>query len=367
MTDTKAATQFYRLKIIQRTPEGRDGFSLAFQVPPELSNLFRFSHGQYLTLRAFIDGQEVRRSYSICNGTPTYDANAELRVGIKRVEDGVFSNFAFDQLQVGQEAEVMPPQGRFTVPLDPASGRHYAAFVAGSGITPVLSFMETVLEREPTSRFTLVYANRSSADVMFIEPIEGLKNRFMQRVQLFYTFSRQAHEFALFNGRLDKTKVASYLEHLVPASSIDIALVCGPDSMIEVVTQTLLQAGVSPEKIISERFGTPNTAQKPRATKTILDETPCAQLNVVLDGKTRQMRLPYKGIKLLDVALAQGLDLPYACKAGVCCTCRAKVIEGKVAMEHNYTLEQWEVDQGFVLTCQCSPMTESVTVSFDER
>jgi ring-1,2-phenylacetyl-CoA epoxidase subunit PaaE len=367
MTDSKAATQFHRLKIIQRIPEGRDGFSLAFQVPPQLTELFRFSHGQYLTLRASIDGQEVRRSYSICNGTPSYDVSGELRVGIKRVEEGLFSNYAFDRLQVGQEAEVMPPQGRFTLPLDSTSSRHYAAFFAGSGITPVLSFMETVLEREPNCRFTLVYANRSSADVMFVEAIEGLKNRFMQRVQLFYTFSRQAHEFALFNGRLDQEKITSYLEHLIPTPSIDTALVCGPDSMIEVVTQALQLAGVSPERIISERFGTPNSKQKPRATKAVLDETPCAQLNVVLDGKTQTMRLPYQGIKLLDVALAHGLDLPYACKAGVCCTCRAKVTKGKVAMENNYTLEQWEIDQGFVLTCQCSPLTESVTVSFDER
>jgi ring-1,2-phenylacetyl-CoA epoxidase subunit PaaE len=367
MTDSKASTQFHRLKIIQRIPEGRDGFSLAFQVPPQLIELFRFQHGQYLTMRAAIDGQEVRRSYSICNGTPGYEKYGELKVGIKRVEDGLFSGYAFDQLQVGHEVEVMPPQGRFTLTLESTSSRHYAAFVAGSGITPVLSFMETVLESEPNSRFTLVYANRSSADVMFVEAIEGLKNRFMQRVQLFYTFSRQAHEFALFNGRLDQEKIASYLEHLIPATTIDVALVCGPDSMIELVTQALQQAGVSREKIMSERFGTPNTAQKPRLSKAILDDTPCAQLKVVLDGKTQQMRLPYQGIKLLDVALAHGLDLPYACKAGVCCTCRAKVTDGKVAMEHNYTLEQWEIDQGFVLTCQCSPLTESVTVSFDER
>jgi ring-1,2-phenylacetyl-CoA epoxidase subunit PaaE len=367
MTDTKAAAQFHRLKIIQRVPEGRDGFSLAFEVPPKLIDVFRFKHGQYLTLRASIDSQDIRRSYSICNGTPSYDANSELRVGIKRVEEGVFSNYAFDHLQVGQEAEVMPPQGRFTVPLDSTASRHYAAFVAGSGITPVLSYIETVLVQEPSSRFTLIYANRSAADVMFIESIEGLKNRFMQRVQLFYTFSRQNHEFALFNGRLDQAKVLHYLEHLVPASSIDIALVCGPDSMIEVVTQTLQQAGISADKIISERFGTPNTFKKPRTEPANLDQTPCAQLKVVLDGKTQQMRLPYQGPKLLDIALAHGLDLPYACKAGVCCTCRAKVIEGKVAMENNYTLEQWEVDQGFVLTCQCSPLTESVTVSFDER
>jgi ring-1,2-phenylacetyl-CoA epoxidase subunit PaaE len=367
MSDQKATTQFHQLKIIERTPEGRDGFSVAFQVSPEQKNLFRFSHGQYLTLRATIDGQDTRRSYSICNGTPSYESAGELRIGIKRVDDGLFSTYAFEHFKVGQLVEVMPPQGRFTVPLDPTTSRHYAAFVAGSGITPVLSFMETVLEAEPLSRFTLVYANRSTADVMFIESIEGLKNRFMQRVQLLYTFSRQAHEFSLLNGRLDQEKIKSYLEHLLPAELIDFALVCGPDSMIDVVTQTLQQASVSPEKIISERFGTPSTNRSPRIKTAMVDDTPCAHLNVVLDGKTQQMRLPYQGIKLLDVALAQGLDLPYACKAGVCCTCRAKVIEGKVAMENNYTLEQWEVDQGFVLTCQCSPISELVTVSFDER
>ncbi len=358
---------FHRLKISQRTTEGRDGFSLAFEVPPELRKKFSFDHGQYLTLRALIDGVDVRRSYSICNGAESYQKEGELRVGIKRVEDGQFSNYAFDHFVPEQEVEVMPPQGRFTTNLSVDSKRHYVAFVAGSGITPVLSFMETVLVAEPGSRFTLVYANRSTADMMFLERVEGLKNRFMQRVQLFYTFTRQSHELALMNGRLDSNKVREYLKQLVPVSAIDVALVCGPDSMITTVCQTLEEEGLSRDKILSERFGTPITKPVVRAKPNKVDETASAALTVLLDGKAQKMRLPYEGIKLLDVALAQGLDLPYACKAGVCCTCRAKVVEGKVVMEHNYTLEQWEVDQGFVLTCQCSPVTESVTVSFDER
>lgn len=358
---------FHRLQIIERRAESKDGFSLALQVPENLRGTFSFQHGQYLTVQAEVGGEKLRRSYSICNGTTSYAQRGELRIGIKRVTGGAFSSFAFEHLTTGEFLDVMPPQGRFTQAIDSASARHYVGFAAGSGITPILSTMQTVLELEPKSRFTLVYGNRSVGEIMFLESIEGLKNRFMDRVRLLHVLSQQPQESELFTGRIDAQKVASLGVTLVPFESIDLALICGPDSMIDEVEAALLAGGLDRKNILSERFGTPTRQQAPRVPIADLEQGPSAQLKVILDGKTREMRLPFVGTNVLDVALNAGLDLPYACKGGVCCTCRAKVLEGEVRMEKNYTLEQWEIDKGFVLTCQCVPISDAVTVSYDER
>ncbi len=360
------AAQFHSLQIVERQPEGRDGFSLTFAVPEGLREQYQFQHGQYLTLRAEIAGESIRRSYSICCGVNHFKNHQQLKVGIKRVPGGQFSEYAFKSFRPGRAVDVMTPQGRFTTALSPDQMRRYLAVAAGSGITPILSMIDTILEHEPLAHITLLYGNRSIEQMMFLEALENLKNRFLQRFQLIHVLSAQAQEVELFNGRIDGSKIKALGEGLLNLKRFDVAMVCGPETMIDDVTQALMNAGLRPEQILSERFGTPGL-QPTRVAAHTDAGVEGADLTVLLDGKPRRMKLPYQGTNLLDVALAQGLDLPYACKGGVCCTCRAKVLKGQVAMEKNYTLEQWEIDKGFVLTCQCRPLTPEVVVSFDER
>jgi ring-1,2-phenylacetyl-CoA epoxidase subunit PaaE len=365
-----AIPHFHRLRIADRRLETQDSVSLAFAVPTELATAYQFSHGQYLTLKAVVAGTELRRSYSICCAVSDYSKNVELRVAIKKVEGGAFSTFAFDQLRLGDEIEVMTPEGRFTTALSPETSRHYVAFAAGSGITPILSIMKTVLESEPKSRFTLVYGNRKAQQILFLEELEALKNLYLTRVRLIHILSKQPQEAPIFNGRIDLQKTRDLITALIPAETIDQAFICGPSSMIDDVESALLEKGVAKAKIHTERFGVA-TSLKSEANKLALTtkytDGKVAKLRVQLDGKISEMPFAFGGAALLDVALESGLDLPFACKGGVCCTCRARVLEGEVRMDKNYTLEQWEIDKGFVLTCQCHPVTDNVLVSFDER
>ncbi|MFC0402708.1 1,2-phenylacetyl-CoA epoxidase subunit PaaE [Paraburkholderia rhizosphaerae] len=358
--------QFHPLRIREVRPETADAVSVAFEVPRELREHYRFTQGQFVTLKAHIDGEETRRSYSICVGVTDYDRDGELRIGIKRVRGGRFSNFAFDMLQAGHTIDVMTPDGRFFTHLNAQQGQQYVAFAGGSGITPVLAIIKTTLEIEPRSRFTLIYGNRSVDSIMFAEELEDLKNRFMNRLVLYHVLSDDLQDVDLFNGVLDEAKCAAFLEALVPAGSIDEAFICGPAPMMEAAEAALKAAGLAQQKIHVERFGSP-LPQAGVPPAEITDDTPAADLEIVLDGKRRKLRLPYDGLSLLDVGLRAGLALPYACKGGVCCTCRAKVLEGEVRMDKNYTLEAHEIDDGFVLTCQCHPVTDKVVVSYDER
>ncbi|WP_070108160.1 1,2-phenylacetyl-CoA epoxidase subunit PaaE [Burkholderia plantarii] len=361
-----ATPQFHPLRIRDVRPETADAVTVSFEVPAELREQFRFTQGQFVTLKTQIDGEETRRSYSICVGTTDYDRDGELRIGIKRVRGGRFSNFAFDTLKAGHTIDVMTPDGRFFTHLNAEHGKHYVAFSGGSGITPVLAIARTTLELEPRSTFTLIYGNRSVDSIMFAEQLEDLKNRFMQRFVLYHVLSDELQDVELFNGVLDQPKCAAFLNTLVPAASIDEAFICGPAPMMDAAEAALGAAGVARERIHVERFGTP-LPQAGAPAVEITEATPAAALEIVLDGKTRKLRLPYEGVSLLDVGLRAGLALPYACKGGVCCTCRAKVVEGEVRMDKNYTLEEQEVRDGFVLTCQCHPVSERVVVSFDER
>ncbi|MDP2819055.1 MAG: 2Fe-2S iron-sulfur cluster-binding protein [Polaromonas sp.] len=369
---------FHSLTISRVTPEAAGAVAISFAIPPELQDVFRFTPGQFLTLKAQIGGESVRRSYSICSSTQHLAATQEIEVGIKPVEGGVFSNWA-TRLQPGDTLDVMQPEGRFTPRLSGAV--HRVGWAAGSGITPLLSIIASTLAGESGSTFTLVYCNQRSSSILFNEALQDLKDRYPARLSLIHLLSRQAQEVALFNGRLDAAKVSELLASLIPAASIDETFICGPEAMIEGCEQALLAAGVPRAHIHAERFlsGSPtadaiksgaNYAGGIRASgqnSSIKSAVPGPiHLSVQLDGKAHALRM-FAHEKVLDVALAAGLDLPYSCRGGVCCTCRAKVTEGQVAMEKNYTLEDWEVEKGFVLSCQARPLSDSLSISYDER
>jgi len=345
-----------------------DAAQITLAIPPDLRDSFAFKSGQFLTLRAQIKGASVRRSYSICSTPALLGSAQEICVGIKRVEGGVFSTWATTQLLSGDTLDVMPPDGRFIVKKPDAKMR--LGIAAGSGITPILSIAAHTLASEADSRFTLIYGNQRTNTIMFGEALQDLKDRYPGRLQLIHILSRQATELPLSHGRIDAKKISELTQSLIDPKSIDEAFICGPEAMIEAAEAALQTAGISKDRIHSERFASANT------TKSVASHAinPPAngvkalkyKLEIILDGKTNVMSMSDDD-HVLDIALNEGLDLPYACKGGVCCTCRAKVIEGKVSMDKNYTLEQWEIDKGFVLTCQARCQSQRVVVSFDER
>jgi ring-1,2-phenylacetyl-CoA epoxidase subunit PaaE len=360
-----AATQFHELTVLRIDAEAAGAVALSFHIPDALRATFAFQPGQFLTLRATVDGQDVRRSYSICSPARLLRDKGELHVGIRPVEGGVFSNWAAQQLKVGDTLRVMPPDGRFVVQRPRAL--HRVGFAAGSGITPILSIMASTLEEQTESKFTLVYGNQRMASVMFNEALQDLKDRFADRLTLIHILSRQAQEVPLLEGRIDGDKVRAIIDALLPVKSMDEVFICGPEGMIEATEAALLQAGVPANRVHTERFtsSTPAPARKAVSGATTAQRD-VIQLRIVLDGKPYDMTMGPDD-HVLDVALNHGLDLPYSCKGGVCCTCRAKVMEGEVAMSKNFTLEPWEMEQGFVLSCQARATSKNVVVSFDER
>jgi ring-1,2-phenylacetyl-CoA epoxidase subunit PaaE len=361
---------FHPLRVRSVEPDTQEAVIVSFDVPSDLRAVFGFTQGQYLTLRADVDGQDLRRSYSICAGVD----DGELRVGVRKVKGGVFSNWINEHLRVGDTVNVMVPQGRFFVPLDPKAKRHHVGIAGGSGITPILSIMKTVLAREPLSRFTLIYGNRQLQSTMFKEEIEDLKNRYMTRLVLQHVFSAEHTDAPLNHGRMTRHKIGEFLKSVVPASQIDQVYVCGPFQMNDEAEAALLAAGVPEERIHIERFGVALTADNRPATAVdavMHDAQPgdAAQATIVIirDGLRREIKF-YKGQpSILDASSAAGLEVPYSCTSGVCGTCRAKVKEGEVRMERNFALDKKEVANGFVLTCQAHPLTDRVVLSFDER
>lgn len=352
--------KFHRLRIAEVRRETPECVSLLFEVPPELAPEYRFVQGQHLNLRAEFDGAETRRSYSICSGLD----DGELRVAIKKVPAGRFSAWANEALKSGDAIDVMTPEGRFFTPLAADHAKHYVAFVAGSGITPVLSLARTTLAREPRSRFTLVYGNRRLASTMFNEALCELKDRYLSRFVLYSVFSREAQDIDLFNGRIDAAKVRAFLAALIPVATIDEAFVCGPASMIEEAESALAAAGVPREHVHVERFGVPGAA-----VAAPVDDADAAEARVTLivDGVRREIEFHRGSHSILAAGRAAGIDLPFSCQGGMCSTCRAKLLEGRVKMAKNYALEPHEVAAGFVLTCQSYPLTERVVISYDER
>lgn len=361
-----AAPKFYQLKIKQVRPETNDCVSVSLDVPSELIDTFRFAPGQYLTFRTHMNDAEIRRSYSIC-ASPK---DNELRVAIKKVHAGKFSTFANEELKVGDILDVMPPMGKFSPRKTETAQKHYLAFAAGSGITPIMSIMKHVLEDEPNSMFTLVYGNKNRNTIIFREIIEGLKNKYMQRLRVYHILSREQMDVPLFNGRIDAQKCSDFCDTLIDINSVNEAFICGPEDMILSVRDRLMQLGLDSGNIHIELFSSP---EQPKAkhekwvSEHAADNGSISKVSITLDGTTFEMDLPYNGDSILDAALKHGADLPYACKGGVCCTCRAKVTEGEVEMEVNYALDKDEISKGFILTCQAHPKTDKVVVDFDAR
>jgi len=360
------STLFHPLRVKAIEPDTAEAVIVSFEVPADLQQVFGFTQGQYLTLRHDIDGQDLRRSYSICAGLD----DGELRVGVRKVRGGVFSNWINASLKPGDTIQVMAPQGRFFVPIEPGSARHHVGIAGGSGITPILSIMKTVLAREPHSRFTLIYGNRQLQSTMFKEEIEDLKNRYMTRLVLQHVFSDEHTDSPLGFGVMNRKKIGEFLASVVPAADIDHVYVCGPFQMNDEAEAALLAAGVPEDRIHIERFG----VALPSATQVgavVHEAQPGdakqARIVIVRDGLQREITFTEGQPSILDAASAAGLEVPFSCTSGVCGTCRAKCVDGEVRMERNFALDKNEVAAGFVLTCQAHPLTERVTLSFDER
>jgi ring-1,2-phenylacetyl-CoA epoxidase subunit PaaE len=357
---------FHPLRVRRIEPDTAEAVIVTFEVPTDLRDVFGFTQGQYLTLRCEVEGQDLRRSYSICAGVD----DGELRVGVRKVNGGVFSNWINAYLKPGDTLQVMAPQGRFFVPIDREAQRQYVGIAGGSGITPILSIMKTVLGREPRSRFTLIYGNRALKSTMFKEEIEDLKNKYLTRLVLHHVFSDEHTDAPINHGVMNRDKIGEFLRTLVPARQIGHAFVCGPYQMNDEAEAALLAAGVPEDCIHIERFGiAPQAAQAVGAVihQAQPGDAEIAKVTIIRDGLRREIEFRKDQPSILDCASAAGLEVPFSCTSGVCGTCRAKLVEGQVRMERNFALDKGEVEAGFVLTCQAHPTTERVVLSFDER
>lgn len=356
---------FHPLRVRSVEPDTAEAVVVCFDVPEHLRETFGFTQGQYLTLRKQIDGQDLRRSYSICAGLD----DGELRVGVRRVHGGTFSNWINSSLQPGDTIHVMAPQGRFFVPLDPRSRRRYLGIAGGSGITPILSILKTVLAREPNSQFTLMYGNRQLRSTMFKEEVDDLKNRYLSRLALYHVFSDEQTDAPLNRGVLNREKICELLQ-LMQLSNIDHVFICGPFQMNDEAQAALLAAGVPEERIHVERFGIASQASE--TVGAVLhqpgpDDIEHARVTIVRDGIRREFEFQKEQPSILDGASSAGIEVPFSCTSGVCGTCRAKLLEGRVRMERCFALDKQDVTAGFVLCCQAHPLTEHVVLSFDER
>jgi len=359
-----AKSQFVPLTVVDIRRDTRDSVVLTLEPPAEQAHEFAFVQGQYLTFRKDFDGEEVRRSYSISAGLD----EGVLRVGIKKVAGGWFSTYANDELKVGDRVEAMRPMGNFHVPLLEEGGRNYLAFAGGSGITPMISIAKTVLSREPQSTFQLIYGNRSTATIMFREELDDLKNIYMGRFSVTHILESDAADIELFHGRVDKAKCEALFAHWIDVDNAVFAFVCGPEPMMLAVSESLQDHGLDHRKIKLELFKSAQRgAPKPQAmSEAEIAAGEVVEATVTVDGVTRSFPMPRSGQSILEAARLANIEAPYACRAGVCSTCRAKLIEGEVDMEANYALEDYEVAAGYILTCQAHPVTERVVVDYDQ-
>jgi ring-1,2-phenylacetyl-CoA epoxidase subunit PaaE len=356
---------FHSLRVKKVEKETEDCVSITFDVPPELKDIFSFRQGQSLTVRKEIGGQEVRRTYSICSA-PFDD---KLRVAVKKVDGGVFSSWANEELKSGDHIDVMPPVGKFYTELEPTQKKNYVAFGAGSGITPLLSIIRTTLFTEPESKFTLVFGNRSKNSIIFKEELEALKDKFLDRFRIYHILSREKTETVLNSGRIDISKLELLFSKIIDPDTSDEFFLCGPEEMIFCIKDYLKKKGIPAHHIHFELFTIPGQKQSVAITETPPKEIegPTSKVSVKLDGIQFDFELGYDGHSILDAALKQGADLPYACKGGVCTTCKARLTEGRVEMDVNWGLEPDEIEKGFILTCQSHPKTGRVVVDFDAK
>ena len=353
-------TSFYRLRVADRRAETDTCVSVALAVPRELRDAFAYAAGQYLTLRATIDGAEVRRAYSLCSAPH----EGEWRVAVKRVPGGKFSGFVHDALQVGDELDVMPPQGHFRAPSVPV--RHIVGFAAGSGITPVIGIAKQVLHEQPEALVTLFYGNRATQGIIFREALDGLKNTYLRRLRVFHVLSREHLGTELFFGRIDADKCAAFAKTLFAPAEVDGFYFCGPLPMVEAGRDVLQALGVPKERIHYELFGAPVAAHaRPAAPARATRQADLSRVAITIDGRTVTIDVLDDGSHLLEAGLSFGLELPYACKGGVCSTCKCLVTEGEVVMDVNYALEEDEVAAGYVLSCQARAVSEVAGVNFD--
>ncbi len=386
---------FHPLKVAELRREASDAVCIAFEVPAHLAETYRFAPGQHLGIRANVAGQELRRTYSICSGM----GEKHLRIGVRVHAQGGMSRHLARSVRVGDTLDVMAPAGRFFATPDPAAAKSYCAFASGSGITPILGIVSNVLAREPGSRVQLFYGNRTTASIMFAEELLALKDRYPERLALYFILSREPQDVELFNGRLDREKVSLLGTTLFDAPGIDGFYLCGPGTMLDSVREALLSLGVDATRIHAERFvtDTPQAAPSvvapqaapiivapqaapiivaPQAAPTIVEKPPGAvsraaqsvtEVTIVMDGRRRSFTMPSSGTTVLEAAEREGFELPYSCRAGVCSTCRTKVVRGAVTMTENYALEPWEIEQGYVLCCQALPASADLELNYDER
>lgn len=351
---------FHSLKISRLVQDTRDAIVVSFDIPAELRQIFHYQPGQHLTLRAMINGEEQRRSYSICSALQ----DDELKIAIKKVPGGVFSTWAHETFATGMALDVMPPTGSFHLPLSPQHHRHYLAFAAGSGITPVFSVVKSTLLAEPQSRFTLVYGNRASSTVMMRDSLADLKDQFLDRLSVIHIMSREKQDIELFNGRIDADKCRALLSQWIHLDDIDHVFICGPQQMMEQVSATLVALGLDTSHIHAELFGVAAPVTRARVATPATDAQ--CEVTLVIDGRHYVFSMQRDAMPVLEAGLAQGIEIPYACKGGICATCRCKVTEGKADMDANHALEDYEVASGFVLSCQAFPATDKLVLDFDQ-
>lgn len=357
------AAHFYKLVVDAVVKETDNCISVSFKMPEETKEAFSFIEGQNLTLKRDFDGEEFRRSYSIC----TAPHEEQLKVAIKKVPAGKFSNWAFDNLKAGDTLEVMPASGNFILKNKKETGGNYLAIAAGSGITPIMSIIKQTLYSNANNEFTLIYGNQSRSSIIFFEELEALKNNFMGRLRLIHILSREKTDIELHNGRIDADKLAA-LSKIVNFSQFDDIFICGPEAMIFAAENYLLNQQVAKNKIHFELFTTPGQKAILKTRPEAVEEDGSkSEISIKLDGRSFSFNLSATGENILNAALQQGADLPFACKAGVCCTCKAKLVSGTVTMDANYALEEEEVEQGYILTCQSHPSSEKVVIDFDVK
>jgi ring-1,2-phenylacetyl-CoA epoxidase subunit PaaE len=354
--------QFNKLKVKDIRKETNDCVSIAFEIPKELEQIYSFTQGQYITIKTELNNESIRRNYSICSSPLDH----ELRIAIKKIPNGIFSTYANDLLQKGDELEIMSPTGRFYTALAPTNANNYLAFAAGSGITPILSIIKTTLQSEAKSSFTLVYGNKNRYSILFKDSLEALKNKYLDRFRIIYILSRENTDSELHYGRIDEVKCKTILETTIPPKNIQAFFLCGPEEMIFSIQSYLERIGIDKHKIHFELFNIKGTKEnKIEVITSEYDKSRLSNITIIQDGRSHNFMLSYHGNNLLNAALATGADLPFACKKGVCCTCKAKLVTGEVEMDRVYGLEPDEIDQGYILTCQAHPRSEKIIVDFD--